>query len=352
MQDNNARLPLIINLDINLLTQVMCDQAQHLQLSPKHLISHLILSAAIGYIGWKTVETLLFSSDPAASRFNMFRWLSTSCRKSEPKLLEDPEEIYSVKLIEKEQVSHDTRRFRFGLPSDKHVLGLPIGQHVSFIATINDEQVTKSYTPVSSDDDKGYVEFVIKIYFKGVHPKFPNGGRMTQHLESLNIGDSINIRGPKGRLQYHGKGHFEIKENKDEPAVKKQVKRVSMIAGGTGVAPMLQLIRDVLKKSDADKTEIALLFANQSENDILLRAEIEEQAAKYPGQFKFWYTIDRASEGWKYSTGFVNKDMIKEHLHPADAETLMVMCGPPPMISFVQSQLDELEYPKENRFKY
>lgn len=40
------------------------------------------------------------------------------------------------------------------------------------------------------------------------------------------------------------------------------VKRVGMIAGGTGITPMLQLIRQVLKDKD-DKTELALLFANQ-----------------------------------------------------------------------------------------
>jgi len=36
-----------------------------------------------------------------------------------------------VKLIEREEISHDTRRFRFALQSDRHVLGLPIGKHIS-----------------------------------------------------------------------------------------------------------------------------------------------------------------------------------------------------------------------------
>lgn len=48
--------------------------------------------------------------------------------------------------------------------------------------------VVRPYTPVSSDDDKGYVDLMVKIYFKNVHPKFPNGGKMTQYLEKMEIG--------------------------------------------------------------------------------------------------------------------------------------------------------------------
>jgi cytochrome-b5 reductase len=39
-----------------------------------------------------------------------------------------------------------------------------------------------------SDDDFGTVSFVIKVYFRNVHPKFPEGGKMSQHMESLEIG--------------------------------------------------------------------------------------------------------------------------------------------------------------------
>lgn len=37
--------------------------------------------------------------------------------------LVDPNTKYALPLIEREEISHDTRRFRFGLPSEKHVLG-------------------------------------------------------------------------------------------------------------------------------------------------------------------------------------------------------------------------------------
>lgn len=88
----------------------------------------------------------------------------------------DPEEWKAFPLIEIEEISHDVKRFRFGLPSQEHKLGLPIGQHISLKYTDTDgKEVQRSYTPISSDDELGYVDFVVKVYFKNVHPKFPEG---------------------------------------------------------------------------------------------------------------------------------------------------------------------------------
>ena len=125
-----------------------------------------------------------------------------------------------------------------------------------------------------------------------------------------------------------------------------------MIAGGTGITPMLQLIRAIAKDPE-DNTKVSLLYANQSEKDILLREELEEVAKNNPDKIKIWYTVDTAPEGWKYSTGFVNADMISQHLHPPSSETLVLMCGPPPMINYACTpNLDKLGYDTKLRFAY
>lgn len=266
--------------------------------------------------------------------------------------LKDPTVKYALPLIEKKVISHDTRKFRFGLPSEDHILGLPIGQHIHLSAKIDEQIVIRSYTPVSSDEDKGYMDLVIKVYFRNVHPKFPEGGKMSQYLEDMKIGDTIDVRGPSGRLVYLGNGRFSIKVLRKDPASTVVVKKVAMIAGGTGITPMLQLIRHITRTPE-DPTQLALLFANQSEEDILLREELEEVAKAHPNQFKLWYTIDRPSEGWQYSTGFVSAEMIKEHLFPPATDTLVLMCGPPPMINFAcVPNLDKLGYDPKLRFAY
>ena len=61
---------------------------------------------------------------------------------------------------------------------------------------------------------------------------------------------------------------------------------------------MLQLVRQIANDPD-DSTEMTLLFANQSENDILLRKELDECAKDHPRQFKVRYTVDKASSACK-----------------------------------------------------
>ncbi|KAK6487971.1 NADH-cytochrome b5 reductase 3-like isoform X1 [Huso huso] len=265
-------------------------------------------------------------------------------KKRAPITLEDPNVKYSLKLIDKEIISHNTRRFRFALKSPDHVLGLPIGQHIYLSARINGDLVERPYTPVSSDDDKGYVDLVVKIYYKNVHPKFPDGGEMSQYLESLRIGDTIDFRGPSGLLVYQGKGKFAIHlDNKSDPAIS-TAKQFGMIAGGTGITPMLQVIRAIMKDPE-DKTVCYLLFANQTEKDILLRPELEEITVKYPSRFHLWYTLDRAPEDWEYSQGFINEKIIKDQMPPPGDDTLILLCGPHPMIQFACiPNLEKLNY--------
>ncbi|XP_075235126.1 NADH-cytochrome b5 reductase 3-like isoform X2 [Lycorma delicatula] len=302
------------------------------------------------YSNYNTVP-LLIGLGVVLSTAIIFTYI-ISKKKSPRKTLVDPTAKVELPLKEKAIISHDTRRFRFALPSENHVLGLPVGQHIFVSATIDNEAVIRSYTPVSSDEDLGYMDLVIKVYFKNVHPKFPEGGKLSQYLENLKIGDTVSVRGPSGRLKYLGKGKFSMKLLRKDPPTLVKVNKVAMIAGGTGITPMLQLIRYITKDPN-DHTKMALLFANQTEEDILLRSELEVVATKYPEQFKLWYTVDKPTEGWKYSTGFISAEMIQNHLFPPSQETLVLMCGPPPMVNFACiPNLDKLGYDSKLRFAY
>ncbi|KAK3289528.1 hypothetical protein CYMTET_3048, partial [Cymbomonas tetramitiformis] len=66
----------------------------------------------------------------------------------------------------------------------------------------NGEEVERPYTPTSSDDELGYVDFVIKVYFAKVNPRFSDGGVMSQYMEGLKLGDTMDFRGPTGMIEY------------------------------------------------------------------------------------------------------------------------------------------------------
>jgi len=273
-------------------------------------------------------------------------------KQSKQRTLKDSTVKYALKLVEKINLSPDTRLFRFELPSKNHILGLPTGQHIHLSAKINDQLVVRPYTPVSSDDDLGHMDLVIKVYFKNVHPKFPDGGKMTQYVNDMSIGQTIDVRGPSGKLIYNGRGEFSIRADKKSPSNTVQVKRVNMIAGGSGITPMLQIIKAVFKDK-SDTTCLSLVYANQTEDDILCRPDLENVLRENPDRFKLWYTLDRPPTDWKYSTGFINDTMLKDNFYPPSEDALVLMCGPPPMINFAcNPALDKLSYDAKLRFAY
>ena len=273
-----------------------------------------------------------------------------SNRKNVVVTLENPEVKYALAVAHKENVSHDTRLFRFQLPSVKHVLGLPVGQHIYLTAYINGELVKRPYTPTTSDDNQGYFDLVIKVYPQG---------KMTQYLDKLYIGQTMDVSGPSGNLIYRGNGLFDIRTRKPEPFVTRRVRQLGLIAGGTGITPMYQILNEILKEQTSNgpnegvDIQIWLLFANQTEQDILLRDELEQLSETSNKRLKVWYTVDRDSEGWKYSKGFINDTMLSEHMPPPGDETLICICGPPPMIKFACiPNLDKLGYTENMRYTF
>lgn len=218
-------------------------------------------------------------------------------------------------LVEKFNISHDTIRFVFALPHKNSVLGLPTGQHIAIRHEFDGKQLARSYTPTSSNKDTGRLELTIKIY---------EGGKLTPWLSKLNIGDTVEIRGPKGEMKYH----------------KNLVKELGMIAGGTGITPMFQIIRRICE-DPRDDTKTTLLYANKTEGDILLKKELDAFAEKYD-QFKIHYVLSNPSATWKGEKGRVNKQMIDDYLPaPAGMDSKVLICGPDPMMESMVAMLQK-----------
>lgn len=183
---------------------------------------------------------------------------------------------------------------------------------------------------------------------------------MTQYLDNLSVGHSIDVSGPSGNLIYKDEGVFDIRSRKPDPFVRRRIRHLGLIAGGTGITPMYQIINEVLKESTSSAPDdvvaplkISLLFANQTEGDILLRDELEQLAANNANRFKLWYTVDRENADWKYSKGFINETMIEEHMPAPGDDVLICLCGPPPMIKFAcLPNLEKLGYTEKMRYLF
>ncbi|XP_055789537.1 NADH-cytochrome b5 reductase 2 [Salvelinus fontinalis] len=86
---------------------------------------------------------------------------------------------------------------------------------------------------------------------------------------------------------------------------------------------------------------------------ILLQEELEKVLKSHSEQLNLWFTLDKPPQDRKYSSGFVNADMMKEHLPLVSNDVLIVMCGPPPMTQHPwRPNLSTLGYKTENTFTY
>jgi cytochrome-b5 reductase len=207
------------------------------------------------------------------------------CCKVERKILK-PDQFKEFELKEKTILSHNTAIYRFSLPRNTDILGLPIGQHISLGANIDGKDILRSYTPISSDVNPGYFDLLIKSY--------PTGN-ISKYIAGLRVGQTMKVKGPKGAMVY----------------APNMVRRFGMIAGGTGITPMLQIIRAIVRgRALGDKTEVDLIFANVNPEDILLREDLDSLVKEDPG-FRVNYVLNNPPEGWTGGVGFVTAEMIK-----------------------------------------
>lgn len=228
----------------------------------------------------------------------------------------NPDKWIEFKLQDRAPVSHNSHLFRFSFdPSSK--LGLDIASCILTRAPMGEnaegkpKYAIRPYTPISDPEAKGYFDLLIKVYPEG---------KMSQHFARLRPGDVLEVKGPIEKLHY-------------SPNMKEHI---GMIAGGSGITPMLQVIEAILKNPD-DNTQVSLVYANLSPDDILLKKKLDVLAATHPN-LKVFYTVDNPTNDWRGGIGYVSKDMIVKGLPLPGDDTLILVCGPPGMIKHLSGE--------------
>lgn len=258
--------------------------------------------------------------------------------KSDKTTALDPNEFRSFPVRSIERLNHNVKRIILDLPSEGHEMGLPVASCLLTRAKINNKQTIRPYTPVNLNSERGYIELVVKEYPKGI---------MSKHLCDLKPGDTVEIKGPKMKLPY-------------EPNT---YKKIGLIAGGSGLTPMLQIAKEICRNPN-DQTQVVLLFANSTEQDMYLQDELDAMQFLYP-QFEVHHVLSRPSKEWEGLSGTITKEMIQEVMPSPSNEILVCVCGPPGMMHLIcgerskdmsqgdlEGLLKELEYSSKNVYKF
>jgi len=214
--------------------------------------------------------------------------------------------------------THDTKTFRFALPENATLDMLP-GDHLFVHATVNGKAVKRPYTPSSLPGTVGDFALTVKRYEAGI---------VSRHIHDQKIGDTVLMSGPNAG------GHW----------VEGMAKKVGFVAGGTGITPMIAIIRWILAKGL--DVALFLIFSNKTEADIIFRKEWARDVREHTN-FHCYHVLEQPPTGWTQGIGRVTTDILRAQLPPPGPGTIVFLCGPPPMVEALEETLRKLGYSEE-----
>ncbi|KAJ2157958.1 hypothetical protein GGF46_004124 [Coemansia sp. RSA 552] len=263
----------------------------------------------------------------ATAAFLYYLHLHTDLLKPKVEERLHPEKYTPFTLVEREPLTADTTRFRFRVnrprfDGDQEKLADSVISQGAWAVDVKDHlvQTYRTYTPVdyqvaeTVDEDRGlregHCDLVVKRYPQGSLSRFLHGTR---------VGDQVEMRGPILTWPYSpGKyGH------------------VYMVAGGTGVAPMLQLIDRILRDPADSATRMSLLYGSQSEGDIIYRSQLDALAKDHPDRLAITYLVDKGPAA-AAQVGHPDATSIGRLVRDFDkTRDVVLVCGPDAMLNAV-----------------
>lgn len=151
---------------------------------------------------------------------------------------------------------------------------------------------------------------------------------MTTGFHQLELADTVQLKGPLGSFIWKGLGVANWRGSE------RKVKEVGMICGGSGITPILQVLRSIFLDTSDTETRVWVISANRTEEDILCRAELDLLFAQHgPHRLKLHYVLSKAPATWEGSTGRINEELLKAHIPGPSEHGIVLVCGPDPMIN-------------------
>ncbi|KAK5582923.1 hypothetical protein RB653_004512 [Dictyostelium firmibasis] len=198
----------------------------------------------------------------------------------------------------------------------------------------------KSYTPIKQTKDKKYLEFLIKGY---------EHGDVSKHIHQLKEGDHILLKGP-----------IETADNFD---FEKQQNYLLMIAGGTGITPMIQIILESFygdNNSNNNSLKFILIYSSNNENEIIYKNELDEISKQFKDRLFIHYVITKPCNSIvdkSFKKGRINQDMILTCLEPIIIKLIpkmvtdsmeILVCGPIDFNKSISKELSKIGF-KDNQ---
>ena len=219
-----------------------------------------------------------------------------------------------IQSIEKE--TEGSSRIRFALRETLFdEFNFKPGQYISIKFEMKKKAHVRTYS-ISSEPDRNFIEIGVKHIKNGMFSKF---------LKTKNLEDIIKISNPEGNFVLNSK----------EP------NQLLLIAAGSGITPMISILKSLLKKNT--RTKVTLLYSNKTYADMMYRNEIQNLKDKYLDRLVVFNFFSREIQSTDFLNGRITEDKITflSERNLIDIKTIdqCFICGPMEMTKTLRSYL-------------
>lgn len=215
-------------------------------------------------------------------------------------------QIATIKTIKAENA--DVKTFTLVLPTwSAH----QAGQHYDLRLIAPDGyQAQRSYSIASSPERTGEIDLTVERL---------DDGEVSSYLhDTIVVGDQVEVRGPIG-------GYFVW-----DAAMPGRGGALLLIAGGSGVVPLMAMIRH--RKVAGSSIPTRLLYSSRTPNDVIYRDELDALSLRQDG-LTIVYTFTRAQPSrWAGYARRVDEPMLREVAAPLGNAPATFICGPTALV--------------------
>ncbi len=223
-------------------------------------------------------------------------------------------ETFNSKVIDIRELTPNVRVLKLSVPGN---FEFKAGQYVSISVMVEGVKIRKPYS-IASAPGKDFIELCVKNM----------NGDATNYIFSLKKGDKVELFGPLGI--------FFISDQSLE-------KDLVFIANGTGLAPIMSMIYDLLENKF--EHNIILFFGEKYKEDLIYQEELQKLMENHPN-FKLHNVLSREKD-------FENKGHVQDFLEKYidfNTDQHFYLCGLSKMINEIAKLLKKKGVVEEKIF--
>ncbi len=229
--------------------------------------------------------------------------------------------FYPLSIGEVKSETPDCVSIVFIVPPElSEIFNYTQGQYITLRTTINGEEVRRSYSICSSPLDHE-LRIAVKKTAQGIFSNYAN-----THLQK---GDTLDVMPPLGKFF--------------TPLDSKNIKQYTAFAAGSGITPVLSIIKTTLRTEP--KSSFTLVYGNRNRHSIIFKEELEALKNLFIERFQIIYILSREKTDASIHSGRIDaekcKTLAKKSISVLNTDAFF-LCGPEEMIFPVKDQLIDL----------